>query len=125
MHNKFILNTDEGIWNFIIYRVYSRDELLPLLEKCVGILGVAIDGSESKGYVKCTSSPIVWSLLVFWLALSSQPRRIKSVFTYYLICLYFRHCQELSESRDIIAGLLSQFEDLSGINSDVFVVVLT
>lgn len=50
-YNKFILNTDEGIWNFVIHRVYSRDELLPLLEKCVDILGAAIDGSESKGYV--------------------------------------------------------------------------
>lgn len=48
---------------------------------------------------------------------------MKSVFTYYLICLNFRHCQELSESRDIIAGLLYQFEDLSGINSDLLLLL--
>lgn len=33
---------------FVIHRVYSRDELLPLLEKCVAVLEASLDGAESK-----------------------------------------------------------------------------
>jgi len=31
-----------------LLRVYSRDELLPLLHKCVDVLGTALDGTETK-----------------------------------------------------------------------------
>ncbi|KAJ7392657.1 hypothetical protein OS493_010308 [Desmophyllum pertusum] len=57
-----------------LLRVYSRDELLPLLQKCVDVLGSALENPETES-----------------------------------------HCQKLRESRDIIMGLLSQFDDLSGI----------
>ncbi|XP_078379446.1 origin recognition complex subunit 3-like isoform X2 [Oculina patagonica] len=57
-----------------LLRVYSRDELLPLLQKCVDVLGNALDKPETKSY-----------------------------------------CQGLRESRDIVNGLLRQFNDLSEI----------
>ena len=52
----------------------------------------------------------------FSFALSSQSKKIKECCHTLLFCLHFRHCQELRESRDIITGLLHQFEELSGIN---------
>ncbi|XP_073256061.1 origin recognition complex subunit 3-like [Porites lutea] len=55
-----------------LLRVCSRDELLPLLQKCVDVLGNALEGTDPKMY-----------------------------------------CQELKESRDLIARLVGQFEDLS------------
>lgn len=57
-----------------LLRVCSRDELLPLLKKCVNILGNAVDSPETE-----------------------------------------RNCQKLKESRDCIAGLLKQFDKISGI----------
>ena len=36
------------IWIFPINRVCSRDELLPLLQKCVDVLGNALDGTDPK-----------------------------------------------------------------------------
>ena len=41
--NPSFLNLD-----FIIHRVYSRDELLPLLQKCVDVLENALDRTETK-----------------------------------------------------------------------------
>ena len=36
------------IWIFPINRVCSRDELLPLLQKCVDVLGNALEGTDPK-----------------------------------------------------------------------------
>ncbi|CAH3163791.1 unnamed protein product [Porites lobata] len=60
-----------------LLRVCSRDELLPLLQKCVDVLGNALEGTDPK-----------------------------------------MHCQALKESRDLIARLVGQFEDLSAVQEN-------
>ena len=40
------------IWIFPINRVCSRDELLPLLQKCVVVLGNALEGTDPKMWVQ-------------------------------------------------------------------------